>query len=321
MFGPDIGVTSFAALLTLAISVTFWVWVCPSLHILVALGGAVLYLVNFALMMLTATSDPGILPRNTIMDDAEAAANSQSTRTVEVNGPSRPPPPFPDRRARACTARLGPDRALRLAPAAAVAGTTINLKWCYTCRIWRPPRAAHCSECNVCVDKLDHHCPWMGQCIGRRNYRFFLGYVGSTCALCLYTAGLSLVVFFRAASHSKNKLIVDVIVEGTTHAPGAAVAVAVPSLILLCVAPLLCYHASLVCENKTTNEEIKSPYGRDNPFHKGWPRNCREACCATRELSRVHLRALACEAQSSTAWRTVECPDLGLEPAGADGEV
>lgn len=139
MFGPDIGVTVFAGLLTLAICVAFWVWVCPFLHVLVLIGGVVLYVINVTFMVLTATTDPGILPRNTTMDDAEAAANSQSTRTVEVNG------------------------------------TTINLKWCYTCRIWRPPRAAHCSECNVCVDRLDHHCPWMGQCIGRRNYRFFLG--------------------------------------------------------------------------------------------------------------------------------------------------
>ena len=46
-----------------------------------------------------------------------------------------------------------------------------------------------------------------------------------------------------------------------------------------CVAPLLCYHTNLVCENKTTNEEIKSPYGRANPFHAGWRRNCNEACC------------------------------------------
>ena len=39
MFGPDIGVTFFAALLTLSISVVFWIWVCPSLHVLATVGG------------------------------------------------------------------------------------------------------------------------------------------------------------------------------------------------------------------------------------------------------------------------------------------
>ena len=93
----------FAALLTLSVSVVFWVWVCPSLHLLATVGGIVLYVVNAVFMAVTATTDPGIIPRNTTMDDAEAAANSQSTRSQEVNG------------------------------------TVINLKWCYTCRIWRSP--------------------------------------------------------------------------------------------------------------------------------------------------------------------------------------
>lgn len=287
MFGPDSGVTLFAALLTLSISVVFWVWVCPSLHVLATVGGVALYVVNALFMAVTATTDPGIIPRNTTMDDAEAAANSQSTRTQTVNG------------------------------------TVINLKWCYTCRIWRPPRAAHCSECNVCVERLDHHCPWMGQCIGRRNYRFFLGYITSTCLLCTYTCGLSLLVFVHSARHSRAKLMLDVIVEGTVQAPAAAVAVGLPALIVLCVAPLLCYHTTLVCENKTTNEEIKSPYGRHNPFSRGWGRNCDEACCAEREHSRIHLRALACEAQSSTAWRTEEVCEVAppLVAAGSDVDV
>ena len=51
--------TLFAALLTLSISVVFWVWVCPSLHVLATGGGVALYLVNALFMaVLTMTLTP-----------------------------------------------------------------------------------------------------------------------------------------------------------------------------------------------------------------------------------------------------------------------
>lgn len=38
---------------------------------------------------------------------------------------------------------------------------------------WKPMRAHHCSECKVCIFKMDHHCPWINSCVGIKNTKYF----------------------------------------------------------------------------------------------------------------------------------------------------
>ena len=47
-------------------------------------------------------------------------------------------------------------------------------RYCRACSLYQPPKAVHCPDCDVCVDGYDHHCPWMGTCIGKKNMSSFM---------------------------------------------------------------------------------------------------------------------------------------------------
>lgn len=56
-------------------------------------------------------------------------------------------------------------------------------RYCTVCTLEQPVRAKHCRDCGKCVALHDHHCPWLGICIGERNRRQFWFYLFFECAL------------------------------------------------------------------------------------------------------------------------------------------
>ncbi|KAL1161734.1 hypothetical protein V6Z11_A07G156000 [Gossypium hirsutum] len=54
--------------------------------------------------------------------------------------------------------------------------------YCIHCQNGKPPRCHHCSICQRCVLKMDHHCVWVVNCVGACNYKFFLLFLASYCS-------------------------------------------------------------------------------------------------------------------------------------------
>ena len=54
-------------------------------------------------------------------------------------------------------------------------------QWCFKAK---PDRCHHCSQCNRCILKMDHHCPWVANCIGFYNYKFFFCMIFNTAVTC-----------------------------------------------------------------------------------------------------------------------------------------
>ena len=62
-----------------------------------------------------------------------------------------------------------------------------GVRICARCLKAKPDRTHHCSVCNKCILRMDHHCPWVANCIGFANYKYFLN-------MLLYTALSSLLI-------------------------------------------------------------------------------------------------------------------------------
>jgi len=49
-------------------------------------------------------------------------------------------------------------------------GLRRHCKWCGR---YKPDRCHHCRVCRICILKMDHHCPWIYNCVGYFNHKYF----------------------------------------------------------------------------------------------------------------------------------------------------
>lgn len=58
--------------------------------------------------------------------------------------------------------------------------TKSGVWYCGSCQMIQPAKAGHCQFCMICIEGYDHHCPWTGKCIGRKNMVWFVLFLIST---------------------------------------------------------------------------------------------------------------------------------------------
>ncbi|XP_039084112.1 palmitoyltransferase ZDHHC3 isoform X2 [Hyaena hyaena] len=152
---------------------------------------------------------------------------------------------------------------------------------CPKCCSIKPDRAHHCSVCKRCIRKMDHHCPWVNNCVGENNQKYFVLFT-------MYIALISLHALIMVGFH-----FLHCFEEDWTRCSSFSPPTTVVLLILLCFEGLLFLiftsvmfgtQVHSICTDETGIEQLKKEERRwakktkwmnmkavfGHPFSLGW---------------------------------------------------
>ena len=147
-------------------------------------------------------------------------------------------------------------------------------KICDTCYIVRPLRSTHCGICDNCIYRFDHHCPWIGTCVGKRNYPYFFIFLILLNLFQVYTAAVCIAHIVIKILDIKNNIISDTKKKKDSILVGSVIMslylIIYVLLTMIFTTGLLFYHIRIVKNDMTTKEELKkffkNPFG--NPYQR-----------------------------------------------------
>lgn len=266
----------------------FIVYVALPLGLAIVTISGLLWALALASLVAVYWTDPGFIPLNLDPPAVESPPPQESSLPPIPMPPAAAAlPPLPTEYpfvSAPIPPLSSPNLALR-SRTLFVKGISLQVKYCVSCASWRPPRTSHCSLCDRCVHGHDHHCPWTGNCIGYRNYRFFYAFLVSAEVLILWVFGVSLAVLIENLEQPMSDPSTDSRLSALGSNPVPILLLVYTFVFGLALSSLLFYHTLLVARNLSTHEEVRRKYvvwreedGRSvtqNPFDSGGCfRNC-----------------------------------------------
>ncbi|KAJ9541064.1 hypothetical protein OSB04_027570 [Centaurea solstitialis] len=181
--------------------------------------------------------------------------------------------------------------------------TSVMTVTCSCCKVVQPPRAKHCHDCNNCVLRFDHHCTWLGTCIGQGNHCQFWWYLFEETALCIWT---SMWYIELLPDYIREPWLIVIII----------IMLAALSILTMFLLLLLIFHSYLIVTNQTTHEILRRrriPYMRPipervYPFSKGICKNLYRFCCG--RMSIYSMEALPSVAEVNQMSMPYSCFDV-----------